>query len=157
MMRTAAGIYTGATPAKAGAAAIQNGAKTISKSMKRYALMSANQSLKSDTRIATRITINARRLTIPLIIDCPILATASGSPHSGPPPPRNGVLLAVFFIIWGGIKYSTSAGDKNKVDAARKMIIYSIVGIIIIAFSFFILRIIGQMLNSPFLKSFGGI
>jgi len=68
-----------------------------------------------------------------------------------------GVLLAVFFIIWGGIKYSTSAGDKNKVDAARKMIIYSIVGIIIIAFSFFILRIIGQMLNSPFLKSFGGI
>jgi len=66
-----------------------------------------------------------------------------------------GVLLTLFFIAWGGIKWITSGGDKNKVDSARKTIIYSIIGFFVVVFSFFIIRIVGQIIGSPFLKTFG--
>lgn len=66
-----------------------------------------------------------------------------------------GVLLALFFIAWGGVKWSTSQGDKQKVEAARKMITFSIVGIIVIALSFIILNVVGELLGSPFLIQFG--
>jgi Na+/phosphate symporter len=39
--------------------------------------------------------------------------------------------LATCMIIYGGIKYSTSAGDSNKVSAAKQIITYSVVGLII--------------------------
>ena len=66
-----------------------------------------------------------------------------------------GLLLTVFFIAWGGVRWATSGGDKTKLESARKMIIYSIVGFVVIVFSFILLRIVGELLDAPFLKSFG--
>lgn len=66
-----------------------------------------------------------------------------------------GIILALIFLIWGGITWATSGGDKAKIDKARKTIIFSIVGIIVIALSFVILQTIGQVLGSPFLAGFG--
>lgn len=52
------------------------------------------------------------------------------------------VLVALFFLIWGGIKWITSGGDKGGVEAARNQIIAAIVGLIIVFLSFFILNLV---------------
>jgi hypothetical protein len=40
-------------------------------------------------------------------------------------------ILAIVFLIFGGIRYVISAGDKTKVDAAKNTILYAIVGLIV--------------------------
>jgi Type IV secretion system pilin len=45
-------------------------------------------------------------------------------------------LVAVIMIIYGGITYVTAAGNQEKVDSAKKIIMYAIVGIIIVLISF---------------------
>jgi hypothetical protein len=54
-----------------------------------------------------------------------------------------GVVLCLFFIIWGGIQWTTSGGDKSKVDSARKRITFAIVGLVVMLFSFAILGLLG--------------
>ena len=41
-------------------------------------------------------------------------------------------IIAVVFIVIGGIKYMTSAGDANKVQGAKKTITYSVVGLVVV-------------------------
>ena len=52
------------------------------------------------------------------------------------------VLIALFFLLWGGIKWITSGGDKTGVEAARNQIIAAIIGLIIVFLSFFILNLV---------------
>lgn len=49
------------------------------------------------------------------------------------------VLIALFFLILGGIRWITSGGDKAKVDSARQTITAAIVGLVIAFLAFFIL------------------
>ncbi len=49
-------------------------------------------------------------------------------------------LLAVIMIIYGGFLYVSAAGDQGKIDNGKKIIMYSIVGIIIILLSFAIVN-----------------
>lgn len=51
-------------------------------------------------------------------------------------------IIALFFLIWGGIRWITSGGDKSKVDEARKTIIASIIGLVIALLAFFIITIV---------------
>ena len=51
-------------------------------------------------------------------------------------------LIALFFLIWGGIRWITSGGDKGKVDEARKTIIASIIGLVVALLAFFIITIV---------------
>jgi hypothetical protein len=51
-------------------------------------------------------------------------------------------IIALFFLIWGGIKWILSGGDKVKVDEARKTIIASIIGLIVALLAFFIITIV---------------
>jgi len=51
------------------------------------------------------------------------------------------VLVALFFLIFGGIRWITSGGDKAKVDSARQMITAAIVGLVIAFLAFFILSL----------------
>src|ERR1700677_3159847 len=51
------------------------------------------------------------------------------------------VLIALFFLIWGGIRWITSGGDKAKVESARGTIIAAIIGLIIAFLAFFILSL----------------
>ena len=51
-------------------------------------------------------------------------------------------VLALVFLIWGGVKWILSGGDKGKVEAARGTIIAAIVGLIITFLSYFILNLI---------------
>lgn len=64
------------------------------------------------------------------------------------------VLIALFFLIWGGIKWVLSGGDKGKVEAARNTIIAAIVGLIITFLSFFILNLILQLFGLGSITSF---
>ena len=52
------------------------------------------------------------------------------------------ILLALIFLIWGGFKWIISGGDKGKVDSARSTIISSLVGLIIVFLSWFIMNMI---------------
>ena len=52
------------------------------------------------------------------------------------------VLLCLLYIIWGGLNYIMSEGDKQKAAAARQRIIMAIIGLIIVFLAFFIINII---------------
>lgn len=52
------------------------------------------------------------------------------------------ILIALFFLIYGGIKWITSGGDKGGVEAARNQIIAAVIGLIIVFLSFFILNLV---------------
>lgn len=58
-----------------------------------------------------------------------------------------GVLYALYTFIMGGIAWSASDGDKQKITQARLKIIYGIVGLVIILGSFFILNFFFSTLN----------
>lgn len=51
-------------------------------------------------------------------------------------------VVAVIMIIIGGLRYVTSAGDSGRVSSAKNTIVYAIVGLIVVAFSQFIVRFV---------------
>lgn len=55
------------------------------------------------------------------------------------------VIIALFFLIWGGIKWILSGGDKAALEGARSHIIAAIVGLIIAFLAFFIISVILQI------------
>jgi hypothetical protein len=62
------------------------------------------------------------------------------------------VLAALFFLLWGGIKWITSGGDKEKVDGARKTVIYAIIGLIVVILSVLIINTVSDLFfgsNTP--------
>src|SRR3989344_4625224 len=63
-----------------------------------------------------------------------------------------GVVL-VFMIIWGAFDWMISEGEKEKVAAARNKIISAIIGIILFAIAFAIIRILGQFTGFTFFKN----
>ena len=52
-------------------------------------------------------------------------------------------LILFVYLVWGGIEWLTSGGDKGKVEAARNRIVSALVGLAIIAASWALVRIIG--------------
>ncbi|MFH2105607.1 MAG: MMCAP2_0565 family pilin-like conjugal transfer protein [Parcubacteria group bacterium] len=56
-----------------------------------------------------------------------------------------GVVLLVMFI-YGGVLYATSAGNEDKTETAKKVMLYAIIGVIIIALAFVLTRYIIQAL-----------
>lgn len=57
------------------------------------------------------------------------------------------VVIAVFFLIYGGIRWITSGGDKQAVETARNHIIAAIIGLIIALLAFFIINFIGRLIG----------
>jgi hypothetical protein len=53
-------------------------------------------------------------------------------------------IIAVIMIIYGGIMYVTAGGDQTKIDNAKKIIMYAIVGIIIVLISFALVNTVIQ-------------
>lgn len=62
------------------------------------------------------------------------------------------ILLSLFFLIYGGISFITSAGDKQKVVAARQKLTYAIVGLIIVLASFFIVNFVYEIFGLQFTR-----
>jgi len=59
------------------------------------------------------------------------------------------IIIAFFLLLWGGIKWITSGGEKTKVDSARKTITYTIIGLILVFLSFFIVNLITGLFGVP--------
>ncbi|MCK4592400.1 hypothetical protein KAT63_03095 [Candidatus Parcubacteria bacterium] len=47
-----------------------------------------------------------------------------------------GLMIAVTFLVWGGINYVASSGDATKTENAKKVVKYSILGVLVIGFSY---------------------
>ncbi len=58
-----------------------------------------------------------------------------------------GILISLIFLIYGGIKWVISGGDKANVDAARKHIVAAIVGLVIVVAAFFIINVVFTFLG----------
>lgn len=56
-----------------------------------------------------------------------------------------GILMALFFTIYSGIQWTMSGGDKQKLQAARNRLTFSIIGLIIMFLALFIVNIIGGL------------
>lgn len=52
------------------------------------------------------------------------------------------VLVSLFYLLWGGIRWITSGGDKGKVEEARKHIVAAIIGLVIAFLAYFILTLV---------------
>jgi len=63
------------------------------------------------------------------------------------------IILSLFFLIWGGIRYISSGGDKGKVVQARSTLTAAIVGLVISLLAYFIVGLILYFLTGKGLSS----
>ncbi|HUD04825.1 MAG TPA: hypothetical protein VMR59_02480 [Patescibacteria group bacterium] len=52
------------------------------------------------------------------------------------------VLVALFFLVYGGFRWLVSGGDKTQVSEAREHIVAAIIGLVIIFLSYFVLSLL---------------
>jgi predicted permease len=52
------------------------------------------------------------------------------------------VLIAILMIVWAGMSYMVSAGDQSKVETAKKIFTYAIIGLLIAALAYAIVKFI---------------
>ena len=57
-------------------------------------------------------------------------------------------ILSVIMLVWGGIKYTTSAGDTNKVTSAKNTIIYAVIGLIIAILAYAIVNFVIEKIGN---------
>ncbi len=64
-----------------------------------------------------------------------------------------GGLVFVFMVIMSAFQWIMSGGDKEAVGKARGRLTYAIIGIILMALSFVIIRVVGNITGFTFFKS----
>lgn len=55
-------------------------------------------------------------------------------------------LIAVLFLIIGGLRYITAHGNEEQAEAAKKTITHAIIGVVIVILAFVIIRVIANAL-----------
>lgn len=60
------------------------------------------------------------------------------------------IVIAIFFLVLGGIKWILSGGDKGKVEEARNHIVAAVVGLVIALASYFILTFVIKLFLPDF-------
>ena len=56
-------------------------------------------------------------------------------------------IVAAIFVVYGGISYITSSGDAGKVQKAKQMILYALIGLIVVAFTEMITAFVSNMIR----------
>jgi len=64
-----------------------------------------------------------------------------------------GALLVFMYLIWGGIEWITSGGDKGKTEGARNKITAAVIGLIVLAASWAILGLVLNFLGAGDINS----
>jgi len=59
-----------------------------------------------------------------------------------------GGVVAVIFVIYGGISYVTSAGDPNKLQKSKNMVTYALIGLAIVVLSQIITAFVTGLINN---------
>ena len=62
-------------------------------------------------------------------------------------------IFAFGFLLYGGINWMTSEGDKTKVESARRTITFAILGLLVCFLSFFVINMVGAALKVDFFHS----
>lgn len=60
-----------------------------------------------------------------------------------------GVIMIALFV-YGGVTYATSAGNEDKIETGKKIMIYTIIGVIIVALAYVLTDFIIQALFPTF-------
>ena len=60
------------------------------------------------------------------------------------------IILSLVFLVWGGIDWILSGGDKHGVEAARMKIIYAVIGVVVSLSAYFILSLVGSVFGIDF-------
>lgn len=64
-------------------------------------------------------------------------------------------IIALFFLIYSGIKFINSGGDAKQVEGARQTATYAIIGLIVVLMSFFIVNLIAHVTGAKCILNFG--
>lgn len=59
-----------------------------------------------------------------------------------------GIIMALVFILYSGIQWILSGGEKQKLEQARHRLTYSIVGLLVIVLSFFIVNTVLTLIGA---------
>lgn len=59
-----------------------------------------------------------------------------------------GGMVAMGYIIVGGVKYMTSSGDSSKLKAAKDTILYALIGLVVAALAFALTNWAVELINS---------
>lgn len=54
-------------------------------------------------------------------------------------------IVALFMLVFGGFKFMFSGGDPKEVEAARHVITWAIIGLVVVLLAFFLINIIGYI------------
>lgn len=56
-------------------------------------------------------------------------------------------IVAMLFLIIGGYRYATSSGNQDQIEGAKKTILYSVIGLVVVFSATLIFRAISKTLN----------
>lgn len=59
------------------------------------------------------------------------------------------LLLSLFMLMYGGFRFMTSGGSKQDLDLAKKTIVLSVIGLLIVVLSFIIINFIAGFFGVP--------
>ncbi len=59
-------------------------------------------------------------------------------------------LAVLIMMLWGAFDWITSAGDKEKIKSAQKKISTAIIGAVVLSLTFFIARVLGDIIGINF-------
>lgn len=54
---------------------------------------------------------------------------------------------ALFYLLWGSLKFVMSGGDPKAVGAAKNTMTYALIGLVVVLLSFAILKFLGSFLG----------
>ena len=64
-----------------------------------------------------------------------------------------GSIIFVLYFALGALRWITAAGDKSKFESGRQMITNGLIGIVLLAASFAIVQLLGEVLEIPFFQT----
>jgi TRAP-type C4-dicarboxylate transport system permease small subunit len=55
------------------------------------------------------------------------------------------VMASVVILIWGGVYYVSSSGDEQKTQTAKKLVKYSLMGILVVGISYAVIYVLDKI------------
>jgi low temperature requirement protein LtrA len=59
------------------------------------------------------------------------------------------LVLMPLLLVWGGMTFITAAGDPSKVEQAKKIIFYTIIGFFVVLLSKSLIEVLQKLVESP--------
>ncbi len=63
-----------------------------------------------------------------------------------------GIILALIYLVYGGLFWIQASGDKTKWDKARRIILYSVIGLIIMSLALVVVNVVLSALGVNTIK-----